>query len=217
MRPPGFEQAQCVVGVDVGFRHTGIVLAYRNKSGSSKPAFIKPYVVSTKALTSKQKKTTRVADHDFDQCTELFSRVQHVVNSEAGTIHGWVCELPSAGAKGARANRCMGMATGVFASIVAQSRVPIEMYTPSECKKATTGTNSGTKHMVAHSVLMRFDWDRGQLIGIPETKHEHVYDAASALVAAEDGPFILKNLHWPRTAIADKSTVLPALIPGEKQ
>src|SRR5690606_41930035 len=97
------------------------------------------------------KRGIRVADDDAERCKLL-------AGSLAAVVRGWrpygaVVELPNGGAQGARANRAMGMATGIVASVLYVLDMPTEWVTPSEVKKAATGRKDAAKEDVQREGL----------------------------------------------------------------
>lgn len=134
---------------------------------------------------SAKKKTLRVADDDAARCQHLARTLAGII--EEHSIAGIVAELPSGGAKGARANRCMGLATGTLAAVVEQSRLPAEWLTPGDVKKTVTGARAASKKAVEAEVLKR--WPDAPL---PELRceREHAVDAAASFLAAEHGTVV---------------------------
>lgn len=129
------------------------------------------------------KRGLRVADDDAD-------RAQQLARFLLATIREWrpagaVVELPSGGAQGARANRAMGMATGVVTAILEATGLAAEWVTPQGVKKASAGKKDASKGDVAGAVGGKFTW----ACDLPRSKaeQEHIFDAAGALLAARQG------------------------------
>ena len=80
----------------------------------------------------------------------------------------------------------MGMATGTIASVLALGGYAVEWVSPGEAKRAATHLRNASKLHVEQAVRRRYEWDDGTL---PKTAalREHICDAASAVVVAEQG------------------------------
>lgn len=165
-----------VMGIDAGLQGMGVVVAEG-----------RTIIYAGTSRTQKSgKRGLRVADDDADRC-------QQHARFLLGVIREWrpqgaVVELPHGGAQGARANRSMGMATGVVAAVLEAAGLPAEWVTPAEVKKAATGRKDASKADVEQAVRRAFAWQAEP----PRTKAEaeHVFDAAGALLAAEHGTLL---------------------------
>lgn len=162
-----------VMAVDAGLQGMGVVVAEG-----------RTIIYAGTSRTQKSgKRGLRVADDDADRC-------QQHARFLLGVIREWrpagaVVELPGGGARGARANRSMGMATGVVAAILEATGLPVEWVPPADVKKAAGGRRDASKAEVEEAVRKAFTWEAAP----PKTKAEaeHVFDAAGALLAAEHG------------------------------
>ncbi|WP_374712267.1 crossover junction endodeoxyribonuclease RuvC [Symbiobacterium terraclitae] len=174
-----------VMGIDAGLQGMGVVIA-RGRT----------IVYAGTSRTQKSgKKGLRVADDDADRCQQHARFLLGVV--QEWKPQGAVVELPSGGAQGARANRSMGLATGVVAAALEAAGLPAEWVTPGAVKKAATGRKDASKDEVEQAVRRAFNWQAQP----PRTKAEaeHVFDAAGALLAAENGT-LLRALRQVRGA-----------------
>lgn len=168
-----------VLGIDIGFAHTGLALieGYR---------VVHSTVISTQK--SDRKKELRVADDDAERCQLLTrSLVQYIQEYQPD---GVIVELPTGGSQGARANRAMGMATGVIAAVVEILQVPTEWVTPTEVKMAACGRRDASKEDVQKAVLRHYEWQEKPR---KPSDFEHAADAAAAVWAAEHG-LLLRTL-----------------------
>lgn len=168
-----------VVGIDAGFAATGLVaidLAENRVTASA--------CVRTQKTAAKR--GLRVADDDAQRCAVLAERIEAFLI--AYKPQAVIVELPHGGAQGARANRAMGMATGMIAAVLVLSDHPVEWVTPAAGKRAATGSNRGSKADVEAAVRARFDW--GTHLPKTAVEREHVCDAAAAVMAAEHGALI---------------------------
>lgn len=170
-----------VMGIDAGFQAMGVVVVDGRKIR---------FADTCLTQRATKKRGVRVADDDADRCRQLARFLLDV-------IKGWqpvgaVIELPSGGAQGARANRAMGMATGIVVAVLEATKVPAEWVTPQAVKKAATGKQSGSKSDVQVAVRSAFDWDSSKWGPWPKTKNkaEHVADAAATILAAEGGTLL---------------------------
>ena len=184
-----------ILGVDVGFVATGLALVDVRAS-----TIVAVAVVRTERQAKKR--GIRVADDDAERCCILRRGIwdflrghRDTVYSERGLgadppherISGIVAELPHAGAKSARAIRSMALATGACVATFDELGLPVEYVTPRDVK-LITGSAKAEKADVARAVDRRLTFATlAELEPFPRSLHEHVYDAAAAVLAAWDG------------------------------
>lgn len=165
-----------IVGVDLGFRNTGLVAAAPEHSdvGYSIDKF-----TCIKTERAGKKKAIFVAQDDVQQCQNLFTGVMEFIRQVDPTA--LAVELPTAGAKGARANRGMGIATGMAASVAAVTGLPVIWIYPEDSKKLVGGKKNASKDDMMNAV--RNTWPQ---VEWPKAKNqfEHIADAAAALLVA---------------------------------
>jgi len=165
-----------VLGIDAGFAAMGLVVAQDGR--------VIHYDTCRTERTAK-KRGIRVADDDAERSQEL-ARFLHDAIDEWRPA-GAIVELPTGGAQGARANRSMGMATGIVVTVLELSRLPAEWVTPDDVKRAATGRRNASKADVQAAVRRHFEW-----ADWPRYKwqQEHMADAAGAIMAAEGGTLL---------------------------
>lgn len=131
-----------------------------------------------------RKRGVRVADDDTERTQELARALRIIV--EEYEISGVVVEMPSGGAKGARAISCMAKAGAIVATAVELLGLPAEWVTPAQVKKIT-GKRNASKAEVETAVL-----DHWPFATLPKIKadREHVVDALATYVAAKDGQLV---------------------------
>jgi len=163
-----------VLAIDAGFQAIGYAVIEDNK-----------VLLAGAHKTSKasKKRGIRVADDDAERCQDIARHLDGICKEWKPV--GVIVELPGGGAKAARANRAMGMATGVVATFIWTTGLPAEWVTPQEAKKAVTGSKNASKEEVQRAVIELFNWT----IEKPNTKWklEHSCDALAAAKAAENG------------------------------
>lgn len=215
--------AASIIALDVGFKFTGLVIATpRPQEYEGMDATVlelRSHVIRVEDCPSysTRKTNVRVASRDFEGCRWMYKQGFSWIQNANLNVEGVVLELPSAGAQGARANRCMGMATGVAAAFAEEFSAPIEVYLPEDCTLACLGKRqvprvmrgvyakgrhkgqprmvSDKKAEVRRSMLRRFVFNFETRGPRNESEGEHVYDAASALVAARHGN-IVRSAGW---------------------
>jgi len=175
-----------VLGIDAGFQALGIVVVRLQPRGDGVVGYERLVLhgEAVKTERTSKKRGIRVADDDAERCQQLAQALKRVI--ETWKPAGAVVELPHGGAQGARANRAMGMATGVVTSALSILDVPTEWVTPGDVKKAATGRKDGSKEAVQEAVQRMFRWHDGTW---PKQAwaREHVADAAAAVLAAQGG------------------------------
>lgn len=167
-----------IVGIDLGFRNTGLVHAAPTHTPIG-------YRILGHACVSTEKEAGKkglfVAVDDVQQCQRLFAGVMDFITaSDPGAL---VIELPTAGAKGARANRAMGIVTGMIGAISAATGLPSVWISPTDGKVAMCRKKTASKDEMMDAA--RALWPDA---GWPATKgkFEHIADAAAALLAAKE-------------------------------
>lgn len=153
---------------------------------------------------SGRKQAVRVADDDAARCASIARGLVAVIAAHG--VKGVVAELPSAGAKGARAIACMARAGAVLATLVELLHLPAEWVTPGAVKQVA-GAKNASKEAVEAAVLRR--WPAAPL---PELKaeREHVADALGAYLAAEQGTLV-RLLNGTASSVEDSKANVGAL------
>lgn len=179
-----------LMGIDAGFQACGVVVVELGNADADTTGPASRRILHAESFRTKpspKKRGIRVADDDAERCQQLARFLIDTIRTYRPA--GAVVELPSGGAQGARANRAMGMATGVVVAVLEIAELPAEWVTPGDVKVAATGRRDGSKVAVQAAVREAFDWGRGDKGHWPRYKwaQEHVADAAAAVLAAEGG------------------------------
>lgn len=166
-----------ILGIDAGFVAMGLVLAEGRR-------ILEARVLRTER--GETKRAVRVADDDAERCQVLARGLWAALQEWRPA--GAVVELPHAGAQGARANRSMGMATGIVVACLEVAKLPAEWVTPAHVK-AAAGSKGASKADVEEAVRAAFDWCAA-VVPKAASLREHVMDAAGALLAARQGTLL---------------------------
>lgn len=163
-----------VIGVDLGFRSTGLVAATPTRA---QPGYKIDEVLCVKTEKANKKLGLFVAHDDVTQCQALFRDVMAFFAKHDPVAA--VAELPTAGAKGARANRGMGIATGMIGAVAESIGIPFVWVMPVDSKKLLCGKKNASKDEMMDTIIGMFPD-----VGWPKAKNrlEHVADAAAALL-----------------------------------
>lgn len=164
-----------ILGLDAGFAALGGVVI----SGDHVL-----YAGTCRTERTSRRRGLRVADDDADRAQQLARFLWAVIQEWRPA--GVVVELPHGGAQGARANRAMGMATGIVAAVLEVAALPTEWVTPQEVKRAATGRKDASKADVEAAVRERFAWP-DDFWRRSAAVREHACDAAAAVLAAQHG------------------------------
>lgn len=166
-----------IIGVDAGFRNTGLAL-FEIKKG--KTIFVSGIVVETKKKSGKRK-NVRVADDDVEGVKkitqDLKTFIRQYVDSDSMLIAA--VEYPHGGSKSARAIRTMALVTGCVAAYFEIYGIPVQHVTPAEVKEAITKNRNATKEQIIKRV-MRIIGERYNMDHIKKSKLEHFCDAVGA-------------------------------------
>lgn len=166
-----------VGAVDIGFAHSGIVIIDYDKVRAVR-------VITTKP--DKTKQAVRCADDDVRRCQEMYRGVRQMLFADY-KIKAMVVELPSSGAKGARAIGCMARAQGLVSALAVERDLPTEWVPPSHVKLATCNSRNASKEEVEQAVLKLYPELNDLLIDVKNAEREHVCDAVGAWHAARTG------------------------------
>lgn len=174
--------------VDAGFGHMGWSVFHEQK-------LIDCGCIKTKKTKIKQ---TRAADDRAHRAAVITRELLDVV--KAWGPEGLVAELPSGGAKSARAMADMASATCLVSAVATVSNIPTEWYTPPMVKKAVTGKrNAGKSEIkltVADALGIRVSGDRRKTYHVnleritkqfPGGEWEDIADSIGAYWASKDG------------------------------
>jgi len=164
-----------VLAIDPGYRCTGWILIELDCDEGTP--------IDCGVIRTKRDSTEDLAKDDWRCMRLLFGGLLAV--AEAGTLEAVAVETP-AGSMGARPATCMHMAFAVCMGIA--FKYPSELVTAGEAKLAACGDRNASK--VSVEIAMATRWpglvDLIDSLGIPVTKEEHIYDAASVAHAAWD-------------------------------
>ena len=200
---------QYVMALDIGFAHTGIAVFDVSKT----PALI-VHLSCVRPKKDTKKKHLLVADSDIDRVQRMVRGIVDVVRQF--DIGKMVVEMPSGGAQGARANRAMGIATGMIVSLKECLGLAAEYYSPNDTREAAVGRidpgpkvrkgmtdeekkrikqereafKKGIKMRVMEAMEKKYP-ELGR-IDIMADK-EHIADAVSTFEAAKNGNLVLMS------------------------
>lgn len=169
------EIAPAVLALDAGFTALGWAVL---KAGR----IVALGCIRTAKTTRKGR--VRVADDDAERTQVLARELAGIIRTHS--VQGLVAELPSAGAKGARAIGCMARAGAIVATVAELLTVPAEWLTPGDIK-AVAGSKAASKADVEAAVLCR--WPDAPLPKV-KAEREHVADALACYIAAENGTLV---------------------------
>lgn len=175
MRETDIQTPPAVLAVDVGFVATGWAVLAAGRIIS---------VGCIRTDGSDRKRGVRASDSDAERTACIARQLDRVIRGFQ--IRGVIAELPTAGAKGARAIACMARASAIVATVVELHGLPAEFVTPMDVKKVT-GTATASKDEVEAAVIRR--WPAASLPKL-KCEREHVADALGAYLAAENGTLV---------------------------
>jgi len=167
-----------VLALDIGFGAAGMaVLGVRD----GRAELFTTACVHTKP--EHKKRGIYVAHDDVRRAQQVVRAISRVYLENG--CKGMVCELPNAGAKGAKANRAMGISTGLIAAYAEVTRVPVEWITPAESREAAIGRGTAPKGKdVKELVTAAMGHKYPEILGLLEKDKEHIADALATFEAA---------------------------------
>lgn len=167
-----------ILALDVGFAATGCAVL------DEQERILDVAVVRTERTAKKR--GIYVADDDSERCRILTAGLVALLDKYAPKLV--VCELPTGGAQGARANRCMGLATGVATATLELRKIATAWVQPIASKRLVRAKGPVTKEEVEAVVLKRWPGLAKHPIyaTMPKCESEHVADALAAYLVARD-------------------------------
>lgn len=170
-----------ILAVDIGFGSTGMAVVAITPGGQ-------PELYTYTCLHTKPEHKRRgiyVAHDDVRRAMDITRGIRdyYMLNGCAGLA----VELPSGGAQGAKANRAMGIATGLVAALAEVSLWPVEWITPGESRKAAIGRETApkgqdVKELVINAMAAKYG---ATLAALKVMDKEHVADALATFEAAQ--------------------------------
>lgn len=170
-----------ISAIDVGFAATGHAELELTEAGWQ--------VRSSRAIltcSEVKRRHLHVADDDARRMTELALELGAAISYSSAAV----VELPSGGAKSARALRAMALASGAVIAVVAGKRIPVEWFTPRQTRIAGGGAACASKEHVIRGVEKRFPGYGANCRSRVEL--EAVADALATFMAAEREGNIIK-------------------------
>ena len=164
-----------IMSVDAGFTATGWAILRNGEIVDAGCIRTEP---------TARKKAVRVSDDDCERGRLIARGLAEIINKYE--VGGLIAELPTGGAKAARAISCMARAAAIVATVSELLKIPSEWVTPQAVKKIA-GANDASKKAVEAVVLMR--WPTAPLPKL-KCEREHVADALGAYLAAEFGTLV---------------------------
>ncbi|MCK5506180.1 MAG: hypothetical protein KAJ10_13530 [Thermodesulfovibrionia bacterium] len=167
-----------LIGIDAGFVNTGMV------AFNSDLEIIDFTYIETKPLGKKS--NVYVSTQDIFRIRQIAKEMREFYESVVSVGEDQVlvsCELSTGGSQGARANRCMGIATGLMVAFLELYGAYTVWPTPGDVKKILTGSKNSTKKKVQEAVLKKYGIHG--TVGIMdfegnEKGFEHIADAVCA-------------------------------------
>lgn len=169
-----------VVGMDLGFAHTGYVFATVDTLEIFRAGCIDNPPLKNRASGSY------VADEDVLRCEYMAQEISKIFDEKPSLM---AIEIPTGGSKSSRAARCMALITGVIATLNVIHDVPVLWVQPSDTKALVPQEVAklypkATKPQVQHIVKDRFPELNPEEYTVGH--FEHIADAAGALMVTKD-------------------------------
>lgn len=172
-----------VIGIDPGFANVGWAIG---ELGGGTESIVKVGCIQTKP--SVKKKRIRASEDNLERGIAVARELRLVILEWKPKII--LAEGPG-GAQGFKAAFGLGAGTGLVASLVAWTDLPIRQVTPQELKVALTGKADASKDDIADAVTERFP-SAAEFIrkSYPKARHEHPFDAIAVIIACLDADVV---------------------------
>ena len=201
-----------MLGMDVGFRKTGLTVFRVSAEGDE--------LVAADTIYTGDDVASSVLIADVLSCMTWCERLDEFVSRHAPKVI--FAEIPHGGAQGARANRCMGLATALAAAYIHYRPVEFEFFSPhavekalgvallpGDAKKLSKGERTAwKKERLARMVLREWPDFRGW----PSTKRlkEDAIDSAAAFLCGRITSSVYKMAKQRATGSSTSQTKSPA-------
>lgn len=171
-----------VLALDPGLATCGATIVLFTKLGATPGLYQPPAIVGMSLFTSektKKKLNVLASDDNVERMTGLHTWL-------LGLCNKYECQVMAAESqswpRNAGASAKVGMAWGVIVSLAEQHRLSIAQTSPQAVKQRLCGSKSASKEEVAGAVNTRMRYTQeasDQLLTIPASQREHLYDSAA--------------------------------------
>ena len=168
-----------LLGVDPGFALTGWALCEYDGS---------KLTVEACGLITTQKTAKRlVADDNIMRAQRIGAQLERLLVDPKGEpyVDLVACEAMSYPPSASTAAK-MSLTFGVIAEQCRVMATPFVQFSPGHIKLASAGTKKASKARMAEALGVTFPEAKGAMIGIPDSKKEHCWDAIGAAVTSLD-------------------------------
>ena len=166
-----------ILALDPSLRATGWVLAQREGS-----RYVPVEWGCIRTAPAGRKVRMRQSDDDV----QALAIIRAALANHLGGVTRALVELPPGGAKGARANRCMGLVVGLVVAMMAERGIHSAYYSPDDVRRALgTRRKPGLGIKEAAAIAVEARWPALQYIQATGAETEAVVDALAVLAAAE--------------------------------
>ena len=191
---------QKILALDVGFVATGAAVFVQNGPTAWVP--MEMLCVKPQDPGKEKKRGIYKAHLDAERVALMVRGLEQVMARHE--IRHLVAELPSGGAQGARANRCMGASTAMIVTLAEARRLSAEWFTPEQTRTAalgqpTKGKADKIKPLVIAAMANRFPGFKPERY--LKGHQEHIADALATFEAARNGNLV-RSLSTPYGELA---------------
>ena len=180
-KPWAMETKQVVLGVDPGFAETGVVILERERPGSPIQAVLARHI-KTEKMKRKLRVNFRVTTDDQRRWKEIWGALDAIRGMYEPYALGVEAYVLNPRQKGSIFGiKTLGVYTGVLWWGWSRNMYAAG-FLPQDLKRRFCGKQSASKKEVEDSILQQVI-GLAELLGeIPETLHEHIFDAAGHAV-----------------------------------
>jgi len=192
-----------IIGADPGLANFGIAAVDLTIDDDKAALFVTDWRVISTAKSSK-KQAVFASDDTLRRAQEIGDAIAPWLANRS--VMAICCEAFSA-PRNASAAAKIAMAFGVLAEAARARGIPVIYASPQAIKLAVCGQKSASKDEVIAAVKRAYgakflpDWPRAT------GKHEHVADAAAAVLACYGSPAVQGIIRWAQAAHSDAQEV----------
>lgn len=175
-----------IMGIDPGFGNVGWVIAEVTLEPESDPGFkiFRAGVIQTQ----KTKRDVFSADDNFFRCRSIHRQLDTIFENHRPAV---VCMESMSYPRNSSVASKIGMTWGIIASVCEMYGVPVVMNSPQRIRESVLGEKKKVEwEEVAAKVLFLYPELQSLLDHYAKGYHEHMIDAAAAIVGCRDSDMV---------------------------
>lgn len=168
-----------VLGLDPGFANCGYAVLALD---GAECVFVAAGVIRTQKSDKKHK--VLATDDNLRRAQRIVTLLHDLARTFPPAV---ICAEAMSFPRSSSAAAKMAMTWGIVATMSVRESLAVVQASPQEIKLAVCGSKSASKEEVEAQVLRRFPEMKALLDEVPDSLHEHAFDAAAAILTGLEG------------------------------